>query len=249
MTKVLIGTTIVRKSGYILDKFLQNQKEIQNNFADAELVIATDEADFVDDLKSQFKKHKLKGEILFYETEKPDYARDRNWSMAAGRDKCRQCAVDNNFDFLLVVDTDMIYDNSLIQILIAVSNRYDIVQSGYRSKHNSRIGFGGCNLIGKELLKKIKFCCAEFKNGYIVEEGNMFEYDSFRKGAKIRKGVFVEIEHYSSPTEKVFINSMKLSLRKRFIIQPVIRYLIIGLSLYFKRNISSMIQNIIERKK
>lgn len=248
MTKVLIGTTIVRKSAYILDKFLINQKNIQNNFAGAELVIATDEIKFIGKLKNHFEKYKLKGEVLYYETKKPDYAKDRNWSIAAGRDKCRQYAVNDDFDFLLIVDTDMIYDNSLIQILLGISNGYDIVQSGY-NLHNSKIGFGGCNLIGKDILKKTKFRCAEFKNGVIIEEGNMFEYDSFRKRARIEKGVFVWIEHYSSPTKKVFVKPVKLSLRKKFMIQPAIRYLVVRLSLCLKRDISSIVQNIIHTKK
>lgn len=243
MTKVLVGMTAVRKSAYILDKFLQNQKEIQNNFSGSELVIATDELKFLGYLKSHFEKHKLKGEVIYYETERPDYAKDRNWSMSAGRQECRRYMLANNFDFLLIVDSDMIYDNSLIQILLGISNGYDVVQSGYRSKHNSNIGFGGCNLIGKEIIGKVKFRCREFKNGVIIEEGNMFEYDTFRKRAKIKKGVFVKIEHYSSLTEKVSVSPRKFSLIKRLMVQPLIRYLIVRISLIVKQDISLKIQN------
>ena len=250
MCKVIIGTTVVRNSAYILDKFLKNQKDIQNNFAGTELVIATEEIKFVDELQSRFEKYKLKGEVLHYETYKPDYAKDRNWSIAAGREKCREYAVNNGSDFLLIVDSDMIYNNSLIQILLAVSNGYDIIQSGYRSKHNSRIGFGGCNLIGKDSLKKTRFRCVEFKNGQIIEEGNMFEYDTFRKGARIKKGIFVGIEHYRNTEEKLDIKPQKLSARKKLIISPFIRFVIVGFSLCIKYDISSKIQRFfVERKK
>jgi hypothetical protein len=249
MTKVLVGTTIVRNSAYILDKFLENQKKIQDNFTGSELVIATDELKFLGYLKRRFEKHELKGKVIYYETQKPDFAKDRNWSMSAGRQECRQYMFTNNFDFLLIVDSDMIYDNSLIQILLGISNRYDVVQSGYKSKHNSSIGFGGCNLIRKEILRKVNFHCREFKNGTIIEEGNMFEYDTFRKKAKIKKGVFVWIDHYSSSTEKFFTNPRKLSKQKRFMIRPLIRYLIVALSLYLKKDISTKLQNIFIRNR
>ena len=248
MTKVLVGTTIVRSSAYILDKFLENQKKIQDNFAGSDLVIATDEPKFLGYLKERFEKHELKGEVIYYETKKPDYAEDRNWSMSAGRQECRRYMFTNNFDFLLIVDSDMVYDNSLIQILLGRSNGYDVVQSGYISKHNSSIGFGGCNLIRKEILRKVKFHCDEFKNGYIIEEGNMFEYDIYRKGAKIKKGVFVGIDHYLSPTEETFTEPRKLSMRRRLMIRPIIRYLIVGLSLLSKRDLGSIILNIRRRK-
>lgn len=247
MTKVLVGTTIVRNSAYVLDKFLQNQKKIQGNFTGSELVITTDEVKFLGYLRRCFEKYELKGDVVYYETQKPDYAKDRNWSMSAGRQKCRRYMSANNFDFLLIVDSDMIYNSSLIQILLGISNGYDVVQSGYKSKHNSSIGFGGCNLIGKEILRKINFHCNEFKNGYIIEEGNMFEYDIFRKGAKIKKGLFVGIDHYSSPTEKITTNPGKLSMRKRLMIRPIVRYLIVGLSLLSKRDLGSIILNIWRR--
>ena len=249
MTKVLVGTTIVRSSAYVLDKFLENQKKIQDNFTGSEMVVATDEPKFLGYLKERFENHELKGEVIYYETKKPDYAKDRNWSMSAGRQECRRYVFANNFDFLLIVDGDMIYDNSLIQILLAISNGYDIVQSGYKSKHNGSIGFGGCNLIRKEILRKVKFHCREFKNGTIIEEGNMFEYDTFRKRARVKKGVFVGIDHYSSPTEEVSVSLRKLSLRKRLMIRPLVRYLIVALSLRLKKDISAKLQILLGRNR
>ena len=249
MTKILVGTTTIRKYAFVLDKFFENQKKIQDNFSQSELVIATDELKFLGYLKHYFEKYKVKGEAIYYETKKPDYAKDRNWSMSGGREAVRQYALRNNFDYLLVVDTDMVYDNSVIEVLLANSNGYDIVQSGYKLGLVDNIGFSGCNLIRSSLLKKIRFRCVEFKNGFLVEEGNMFEYDSFRKGAKIRKGVFVGIEHYLYTGEKLVIIPQRLTLQKRFIVLPIIRYLIVGFSLCLRRDLGLLLQKLFTEKK
>lgn len=243
--KIVVGTTVVRKSAYVLDKFLENQKKIQDNYFDSELVIATDEIKFLGRLKDYLKRYGLKGEVIYYETKKPDYAKDRTWSISCGREVIRQYALNNSFDYLLSVDADMVYSSSIIQILLGISNGFSVVQSGYKGKSTTNVGFGlSCTLIKKEIFENVSFRCMEFKHNYhLIEDGNMFEYDAFRKGARFRKGVFVDIGHYVSVNEKVDIKSRKISLQKRFIIHPFLRYLVVKLSLWLKYDIGSVLQN------
>jgi len=249
--KVLVGTTVIRKHAFILDKFLENQKDIQNNFSGAELVIATDEVDFSKELKAYLEKYSLKGEVICYKTQKPDYAKDRSWSISAGREAVRQYAVENNFDYLLSVDADMIYETSIIQTLLRESGSFDIIQSGYKNKLVNNIGFGlSCTLINRKILAKLQFRCMEFKNGHVLEDGNMFEYDAFRVGAKIKKGIFVEIQHYfDAKTFRSITPSEKIGMIKKWIISPLMRYLLVRLSIVFKYDISSVLQRIIYSQK
>ena len=48
---VLVGTPIYREGAYILEKFLANQKEIQQRYPPSELVLATVEHDFAEELE------------------------------------------------------------------------------------------------------------------------------------------------------------------------------------------------------
>ena len=74
---VVIGTPIYRQGTYIIDKFLANQKEIQQDYPSSELVLATCENDFVKELENLISLWELRGTILSYEVVKPEYARSR----------------------------------------------------------------------------------------------------------------------------------------------------------------------------
>ena len=242
--KILIGTTLVSKYAYILDKFLKNQKAIQDEFSSSSLVIATDELNFLQRLEEKIKCYKIDGSAIYYQTIKPSYARDRTWSISAGREAIRQYALDNDFDYLLSVDADMIYETSIVQTLLKELGSFDVIQSGYKNRLINNIGFGlSCTLINREILEKIQFRCMEFKNGHVLEDGNMFEYDAFRVGAKIKKGIFVEIRHYSdTKTFQAISPSEKIGMIKKWIISPLMRYLLVRLSITFKYDISSVLQ-------
>ena len=49
---VLIGTPVCRSGAYALDKFMTNQKQIQENYPGSSLVMATSEPDFVNELEN-----------------------------------------------------------------------------------------------------------------------------------------------------------------------------------------------------
>ena len=83
---VVIGTVIYRQGSYIIDKFLANQKEIQQEYPSSELLLATNEPDYVEELGRFIKLGGVKGRVIPYETAKPSYARSKVWNIACGRE-------------------------------------------------------------------------------------------------------------------------------------------------------------------
>lgn len=246
--KIIVGTTVVRKSSYAINKFLWNQAEIQNYNPQTELIIATDEIKFLGQLKDRLERHKLKGEVIYYETQKPRYAKDnRIWSMTAGREAIRKYMLEKNgADWLFSVDADMTFEPNSINILDEKANGWAVIQSGYHLRDVDAISFGlGCSLIGRKVLEQMQFRCCEFKNGEVIEEGNMFEYDMVKKGIKIVKGLFLEIRHYYNNTDYVLTFPNQLPLSKRITTHSLLRYGLIGASILFKHDISRAIFDII----
>lgn len=248
--KILIGTTVARNFTYALDKFLQNQRKIQNIAPNLELVITTDDINLVKKLSDCMDNYNLRGKVICYKTQMPSYASDRSWSIAQGRETVRRYALDNNFSYLLSVDADMVYDISLVQILLRKCDSYDIVQSGYKGRSINNIGFGlSCTLLKREILEKMVFRCLEFKNSHVIEDGNMFEYDLARIRAKVNKGVFLSINHYSSADEKTSICPQRLSLGKRIMTLSISRYLLVKVSIIFRYDFCSALQRIVYKVK
>jgi hypothetical protein len=251
--EVLVGTTAVRKSSFALGHFLRNLYDIQNAYSGSELVIATDEPDFVGELESLLREYRLKSRVVVYRTEKPDYAKNhRIWSMTFGREAIRRYARGTDASYLLSLDADMTYDSKIINILLDEIGEYDVVQSGYmmRSKAINALGFGlGCSLIKKEALDKIEFRCLEFKTGQIIEEGNAFEMDLVRRNLKIKKGIFLSINHYSSNREMIPINPGSLTRLQKITTYPLLRYLILQLSIMFRYDITRYLQIFVYRRR
>src|SRR4030042_1230463 len=103
---VIVGTPLCRRTAFMLDKFLSNQQEIQQAYPDCRLILATDEPDFVAELKQQINHYRLKGEVITYKTIKPDYARSRIWSITSGREALRRYALLQRIEYLLFLDSD-----------------------------------------------------------------------------------------------------------------------------------------------
>jgi len=248
---VIIGTTVVRKAAFAFNKFMQNQKEIQENYLQSKLVIATDEPDFAEELKEYLKTYRIKGDIVIYKTEKPDYAKDRIWSIACGREAIRKYALKSNADYLFSVDADMIHDPQVINIIKKEIEGYDVVQSGYRlhSKELNAIGFGLTSaFIGREILENIRFGCYEFKNHQVIDDGEVFERDLVRARAKIKKGIFLKINHYISKNEMIPIEPQNLTFFQKITTLPLLRYILITLSIILKHDISRSLQHFIQRR-
>lgn len=250
MKRTLIGTTVVRKSAYALDKFLSNQKEMQLINSNSELIIATDEHDFKDCLVDMLNKYEMAGAVIGYTTEMPDYAKDsRIWSMSAGREAIRRHVLENtDADWLFSVDADMTFEPNAINILKENVNGRAAIQSGYYMRNVNTIGFSlGCALLRRDVLEQLKFRCCEFKNGQVIEEGNMFEYDMVKKGIKMVKGLFLEIRHYRDNTDFVSTIPNKLPLSKRITTHPLLRYGLIAATILLKYDISRAIFDILYR--
>ena len=61
---VVAGVPIYRQGAYILHKFLANQKEIQREYPSCELVLATNEADFCNELAELLSFYGLRGRVI-----------------------------------------------------------------------------------------------------------------------------------------------------------------------------------------
>ena len=121
-----------------MDKFLANQKEIQQRYLSSELVLATVENDFADELEMLLSSWGIRGKVLRYETIKPDYARSRLWNAACGREAIRQYTLSQTeTNYLLWFDADMTYDASVIDILLNEIQGYDVVYSGYAPRDSA----------------------------------------------------------------------------------------------------------------
>lgn len=241
-TDVIVGAPICRRTSFALDKFLSNQQEIQQAYPECSLILATDEPDFVAELKEQFDRYQLRGEVIIYETVKPDYARGRVWSVACGREALRQYALSKGAEYLLCFDGDMVYAPSVISTLRAKIQGYDVVNSGYRLRRWGELGFTGCVLINRKVLNKITFRCYEFKNGQVIYEGEIFDMDLFTCHARVKTGIFVSIKHYGNRKEYYAIDPQPLGWFRTLTNKPLVRYMLVRTSILIKYNIAYNLQ-------
>ena len=246
---IIVGTPICRRTSFILDKFLPNQQEIQQAYPSCSLVMATDEPDFVAELEKQVKLHHLKGEVIGYETVKPDYARSRVWSIASGREALRRYALSREAEYLLFLDSDMTYEPSVISIMKAKIQGFGVASSGYRLSRWSSWGFGGgCLMINRETLNKIAFRCYEFKNGQVIAEDQVLDMDLFSCHARVKKGIFVSVTHYPSRDEYFTIRPQPVGWFQTVANKLLVRYMLIRMSILAKYNIPLKLHVLLYRK-
>ena len=242
-TEVIVGTPISRRASFALDKFLSNQQEIQQAYPECSLVMATDEPDFVAELKEQIKRYHLRGEVIIYETVKPDYARSRIWSIACGREALRQYALSQGAEYLLFLDGDMVYEPSVTSIMKDKIQGFDVVFSGYRKAPYGVWGFGGgCLMINRETLGKITFRCYEFKNGQEIDESETVDMELFSCHARVNKGIFVPIKHYRNSQEYYEIEPQPLGWFRTLTNNLLVRYILIRMGIVVRYNIARKLQ-------
>jgi len=87
MGYVIVGAPIHRAGAYVIDKFLENQREIQSKYPSSELVLATIEKDFIEELKRTLKLRGIRGSVIPYESVKPDYALSTVWNTSCGGER------------------------------------------------------------------------------------------------------------------------------------------------------------------
>jgi hypothetical protein len=236
---VVIGTPINREGAYVLDKFLANQREIQRNYPSSEMVLATNESDFIEELEGLLGSWGLRGEVVLYETIKPEYARSMLWNIACGREAIRNYVLSRtDARYLLFLDADMIFDPSVVTIMEREIQNHDAVFSGYPLRCYG-IGLAGCGcvMLTRSILGKLIFRCYEFKSGEVIFEDNLLEMDLFRSGGRIKKGFFVPITHHENATEGKHIEPQRLGLWRKITNNNFIRYMLIKMSVAARYNI------------
>jgi hypothetical protein len=237
--KILIGTPIHPQGAYALDKFLANQKEIQKEYPACELLFSSIDSSYVDELKGIIKRWGLKGTAIHYSVEKPAYARSRLWNIACGREVIRQYFLtQTDASALLFLDADMTFDPAVVSIMEKESKGYAAVFSGYGLRDGGvGLAGAGCLLLTREAAQKIKIRCYEFKNGDTIFEDNLIEMDLYRAGGRIKKGIFLSIDHYASSSGVRHISPQKVSPLRQLINHPLLRCILIRTSILFQRNI------------
>lgn len=240
--RVLVGSPTYRAGAYALDRFLENQREVQRSFPNSELVLATVEHDFARELESLLASYSIMGRVLLYEVVKPPYARSFIWNVACGREGIRRYMLsETDADYLLSLDHDMIYEPDIIRVLLNEIRGYDVVHSGHRvrwSDHAIAMG-AGCALISRQVLEKVPFKCFEFRNGDILDDGLTFELDLIRSGCRVKKGVFLHIGHYIDAKKVRSIAPQPLGLFRKISTSTPFRYALLRSSLLLRRDISS----------
>jgi len=246
---VVVGIPIYRAGAYILDKFLANQKEIQQNYPSSELVFATNEPDFVKELEGALSHWALKGKVLCYETIKPDYAKSRLWNIACGREAIRQYTLSKTkAKYLLSLDADMTYDPNIIGIMERGIQNCDGIYSGYPLRDfGICLAGGGCCMLTATVVERIGYRCIEFKNGVALTEDTLLELDLIRSGKRIKRGFFLAISHYDSEGQAKTIGPQPLGLYRGITQSVFVRYTLIRASITFKSNIGDWLRNLIYR--
>jgi hypothetical protein len=245
--KILVGTPIHRNGAIVLEYFLSNQQQIQQNEPGCDLVFSTDDPGYVDELKNLIRQWRIRANVILSKVNKPAYARDRIWNIASSRESIRLYFINNpDAEKLLFIDADMTCDPNVIRIMEKEIIDHDAVFSGYRFR-NGRIGLAGtgCLFLKRKALEKIRFRCYEFKNGQVINEDNVMEMDLFRKGCLIKKGFFLSIDHYSSAVEAKHINPGKVGFFRKITTGAFIRYCFFSLSVAIHYNIPTLGQRII----
>jgi len=244
-TKVVIGTTFAKLPMYILKEFFNNQKEIQRYYPDSELVVSTSDNNFRTDIPDKYKIIKYQKQLVSDTDKLFIPQKNRIQDMVAGRNVVRNYFLKSDAEYFLSVDADMVYDPNIISILMNEIKNSDIVMSGYMKK-NHRLGYSlGCALIRREVLEKVKFNCLIFPSSLdmpnIIEDGWMFEYDAIHNGFKIKRGVFVEVEHIISERERLGVIPREITTWEKIKTNSVMRYLLVKLCILTKRDLPRII--------
>ncbi len=236
---VVIGTPIHRAGAYILDRFLANQKEIQQKYPSSELVLATVERDLADELEALLSSLGIGGKVLRYETVKPEHARGRVWNVACGREAIRQYMLSQaKAQYLLCLDADMTYDPNIIDIMEREIQGYDVVYSGSPLRDfGVALAGAGCCMLTAAVVKEIVFRCLEFKNGAVISEDSLLELDLIRSGKRIKKWFFLAVSHYENENLAKSVGPQPVGLYRRITHSALVRRLIIGASIAFRRDV------------
>ena len=237
--EVIAGAPLCRRTAFMLDKFLANQREIQQAYPDCRMILATEEPDFAIELKEQIVRYNLRGDAITFELSKPEYARSRVWAIAGGREAIRRYTLSQGAEYFLSLDSDMTYDPLVTSILMEKIGGFDVVSSGYMLPRYGAWGFGGgCVLINRKTLAKITFRCYEFKNGWVIYEDESLDMDLFSCRARVKKGIFVPIKHYTDSGQCYAIEPQPMGWFRKLTNSLPVRYVMVRMGILFERSIA-----------
>jgi hypothetical protein len=246
---VIVGAPIYRGGAFVIDKFLENQKEIQKNYPSSELILSTEQKDYIEELKGLLKRYDLRGDVISFEVVKPDYARATNWNTTCGREAIRRYIVSKTeASHLLFIDVDMTCDPHIINILKKEIGSYDIVASGYAGRlYGIQTGGIGCTLFTRSALERITFRCCEFKNRMVIDEGEMLDMDTFSRRLKFKHGYLLAIDHYDTDGSVRHIEPHPVSVLRKVSNARLLRYILLKASVKCNYNIPSKLYTLRSR--
>ena len=245
---VMVGVPICRRSAFVLDKFLANQREIQAAYPGCTLTLATDETDFVEELRGQLRLHFIRGEVIAYETVKPEHARTRLWSITCGREALRRHVLAKKAGFFLSLDADMVFDPSVVAIMKSRIAGFDAVFSSYRVPPYGVMAYGnGCLLMRSEVLNDFAFTCYEFSGGDVLDESETVDWGLFRCHAKLNKGTFVFAEHYWNSENCYMVEPKPTGWFRTLANNPLLRFVLIQVSIMVRHNLARCLQSLVRR--
>jgi hypothetical protein len=247
--KVVIGTPINREHAYILEKFLDNQKQVQQAYHDCELVLATSDTSFARELQGFLTNAQLHGNALTHVPEKPAYSRHWIWDVTSGREAIRQHAVANTgVDYLLYLDADMLFESDVVSQMLKHIEGYDVLFNGYALRgHGTGLSGARCLMLKRRVFDKIHFHCCEFKHGEVIFEDNLLEMDLFRLHAGVKKGFYVTTDHYQDAHSFKHMEPQPTGKIRALTNYPIIRYTLIKSSLVLHYNIPWRLRNFLNR--
>ena len=246
---VIVGAPICRRTSSVLDKFLANQREIQAAYPGCRLVLATNEPDFVEELKEQINLHSVMGEVITYDTVKPEGTRRTwLWNIACGREALRRHVLAKGVRFYLSLDADMLFDPSVVAIMKNRIAGFDAVFSGYRSHpHGTWVYGNGCRLWNSRILNDLFFRCYEFSNGEVVDVGETVDGSLFRCHAKVNKGFFVSNKHYINSEDCYTAEPHPAGWFRRLTNSLLVRFILIQMSILIRHNIAKRLHRWVYR--
>jgi len=245
---VIVGVPIYQRTSFVLDKFLANQREIQTAYPGCRLVLATNEPDFVEELREQINLHSVMGEVITYDTVKPEDARTCLWNIACGREALRRHVLAKKSRFFLSLDADMLFDASVVAIMKNRIAGFDAVFSGCRSRpHGAWVYGNGCRLWNSRILNDLFFRRYEFSNGEVVDVGEAVDGSLFRYHAKVSKGFFVSIKHYMNSEDCYTAEPYPAGWFRRLTNNLLLRFILIQVSILIRHNIANKLQRWVYR--
>jgi hypothetical protein len=75
----------------------------------------------------------------------------------------------------------------------------------------------------------------------------MLEMDLVKINAKLKKGIFLHIDHYTNSTLAYSIEPSPLSLTQKITTHPLFRFILANISIHFHRDVSATLHRLLKK--